>query len=470
MHMKKFLIAIAAFALLLPMGCNKQQEDKAPVITLTAGTSDVNTLSFFIEAPASDITAYMVQESALAAPDAATVIAEGKTLNANTTVEETVTELYSNTDYTIYAASSKGQQVAEVASLIMSTTADPSYFADVKVTGHTEWYRGKISDKIDADMFFIGLANTGINHYSALPEGKGEMMWIYLIADKSQKENPALATGTYTIWDGETLPANGTFSPESSKFLMGSSASLDDWGMVGYKSGTVDVKYENGIYTISADMVIEDDEGEKKVKARYCGQLDFEDMTDGYAHFKEDQTIALQGGNAGKYLSDGFHHTSAAFFSDGLLDEEGFIVAEGYLFCMDFDIDGSGEYSPVGTYTVNDHFLSDMTLEAGTYLPGMMYNMYGYIIPIYTYLAKYDALGNIMQIGLVESGDISLTNNNGKWQLHASCVSNKGVKINVEFEDDEFPILDRGTMGAMPARTFMPKFNSPLARPVSVLR
>lgn len=48
MHMKKFLIAIAAFALLLPMGCNKQQEDKAPVITLTAGTSDVNTLSFFI--------------------------------------------------------------------------------------------------------------------------------------------------------------------------------------------------------------------------------------------------------------------------------------------------------------------------------------------------------------------------------------------------------------------------------------
>lgn len=469
--MKKLFIAIATLVVLLPMGCNRSQQKTTPVVAMSAGTADINTLSFFIEAPNSELTAYLVQESAFSAPDAKTILEEGKTIDANTKIEETAAGLHSNTDYIIYAASSNGEYISEVQSLQMSTIADPSYFEDIKATKYTAWYSG-LQKQIDADIFFIALANTDVNRYSAMPEGKGEMMWLYLIADKTNKENPVLAAGTYTMWDGATLPANGTFESEKSKFLMGSSASLEDWGMIGYKSGTIEVKCEDGVYSIIADMLIEDEEGEKKVKANYCGTLEFEDMTDGYAHFKEEQNITLHGGNAGlrAYENEGVNVTSSAFFTDGLLDEEGFIVSEGYLFCMDFVTAGNVEYSPVGTYSPNTHYLSDGKMEIGTYLPGMMYEFYGMIIPVYTTVVRYDTFGNILQIGLVEGGDVTLTNNGGKWQMHGALITNKGVKITVDFEGDEFPITDFRSNIGEPSRIFKSIYKSPIPTPMSVLR
>lgn len=434
-HMKKLLclVTVIAATAVLVTGCQKSLP--APTVKLTAVGADFTTFTFTAEATDADEIAYICLESDEEAPSVSQILAEGKTLDVSAgAVTEELTGLVSATSYKIYAAASNAD-AAMAGPAVLEFTTESDLFGNVKSTATLAWYFG-YDGALDADLIVLSLCNAGLDEYSAMPYGEGELLRLYLYTEKSEvgdgpdMQNVVLAPGTYTLKE----EAEGAFDLLGGDYGSIYAISTEEgWMGIGYESGTVTVSLEDGEYDITANLVIADGEG-SKVRGTFKGQLEFADLTDGYIHFDSDMNEVMTGHSGGIYPGDGVYNDYTMTFYNCPLDESGWIVGAGYIFNSElfFDVAG-GDYS--GTYTPNPDWENGYANY--TYLPGFVMDLYGMKMPVGTYLSEYDESGSLVRIGMVVDGDMSVSIKDGVLKMSGVFTTDKGHEITVSYEGPE---------------------------------
>lgn len=435
--MKKtlYLFLAAALSMLSVSGCKESDSKPStpamePEVTLVALESGFTTFSFKVTVKDADDAAYLFLEADQAAPSAETVLADGEHIDAvaaadGITVE--LTGLESAVAYKLYVAASNGETVMSEPEVLPFTT-ESEYFADVESTATLAWYYG-LDETVGGDLVFLSLCNAELDKYSAMPSGEGELLRLYMYTEKTDKDNMALAPGTYTLVTEPSAPfevAGGDYSA----FAL---STEDGWMQIGYESGTVTVERDGDTYDIVAEMVIADGLG-TKVRGKFSGVLDFEDLTDGYIHFDSDMNEVMLGHSGGIYSGDENCNDYTMTFYNCELDSDGFIVGAGFLFNTElfFDVNGT-DYS--GTYKPATDWMNGY--KNYTYMPGDVMYYYGFYMPYGTYLSEYDDYGNLIRIGLVVDGDIDVSISDGVLSMNGVLTTDKGHEITVSYEGPE---------------------------------
>lgn len=454
------MTALSAAVCMLATGCNdenKKEEPKTPVITLTAGTAELNALSFNISASDATALAWICIEEGEETPSAAEVLETGTQADPLSETEITVSDLKSATDYKIVASAANGDIVIpEPEVLELSTVSD--LFADVTSTATQVWYYG-YQEATDNDLILLQMCNAGLDELTGMPYGEGQLLRFYLYTEKTSVDNTVLAPGTY-VMSVDQQYGTFTYDADNSVFAM---STAEGWMQAPYESGTVTVEYADGTYSIVAEMVLADGES-SKVRGRYEGSLDIADMTDGYHHFDTDMNEVMTGLSGGIYPGDGVLNDYTMTFYNCPLDADGFIIGAGYLFNTELFFT-AGEEDYTGTYKPNNDWMSGYVNY--TYLPGDVMNMYGMYMPYGTYLSEYDDSGNLIRIGLVVDGEINVTRADGNVTMSAVLTTDKGHEISVSYNGPEnVTDMTGGTSAAINVRT-MQQDNPDRVPPVS---
>lgn len=457
--MKKALSLSFAAALSLTMiiaGCDKntdRQPADYPEITLEKGEVTLNSIEFTIVSSNAEKVAYMIIKSDENIPDVSSILAEGIQVEPNTEVTETVSDLESATEYIIAAAAENGDLVTEEpATLAISTESD--LFADITSEYTSFQWFGHVADT-GSDLFFLQLSNAEFDE-SFMPTEGGELVRLYLYTSPvAEGSDPQLAPGTYKIGnEDEATPF--TYDPASSVFAMGSNG--NDWQQINYESGEVVVGFENGEYTITANMVIADGQG-TKIRARFKGAAEILDYSDGFLHFNTDQNETMTGMTGAVTSStvtpDLDDYTITLYNCE--LDKDGFIIGAGFVFNCELYAKAVPfeEYEFAGTYTSNPDWEQGIYPE-NTYITGFVYDMYGMKIPVGTYLSEYDDSGTLIAAGLVQDGEIIISRSDGKCKIDAVLTTSKGVSVTISYDGPDVPLANRKT-DAAPEKQPVPK-------------
>lgn len=401
-----------------------------PSVELTAGEVTETSFSFTVAASNADNAAYICYEAGEEMPGVDRILSEGTVIDPASSEPVVIEGLISATDYVVaVAASNADGAMTAPATLEFSTVND--LMAKVESSATLAWYYGPV-EGAESDLLFLSLCNAQLDELTAMPSGEGELLRLYMYIDRTDADNPVIAPGTYTLeLDGDTGEPF-TLSYGNSVFALSTD---EGWMQIDYESGEVVVEYADGIYGITANMVINDGEG-SKVRAEFEGELKISDLTDGYFHFDTDITQVMTGLSGGIYPSSDtrFDNYTMTFYNCEL-DEDGFIVGKGYLFNTELYFTADEEdYS--GTYGPNPDWESGSYYNF-SYITGDVMNYYGFYMPMGTYLSEYDDQGSLIRIGLVVDGDIEIARADGNVTMSAVLTTSKGHEITVSYDGPE---------------------------------
>lgn len=441
--LSKALVAAGGSALLLLAGAC-QKTPPAPTVTISAGSATESSITFSIEAADAYWVSYMVLPYYEKAPATDEVLSDGVKAEL-AGMDITVEGLDPGMEYFVYAAAESSYGVSEARASIQ--TEGESYYV-VESTQTNAWYYGR--QESGYDMFLLQLSDVECEPYNLRPQDAGQYIRFYLVTEPlegSEKENPVLATGTYTCGTpGEEAP--GTFfvttdgSGYPSSFAYGPSSNLEEWMGVLINSGEITVENEDGVYTVRARITIADGEN-SPVIGYSCSEIITEDLSDGLRHMYYDVTD-MEFDSFGATITSSSNNPEVDTWSaSGVacpVDEYGFITGAGYV--MNFSLyppsQEYGKYEIEGTYTPSEDF------APYTYYPGYVYSN-----PIIgtmgagTYMAYYGEDLTAQFFGLVVDGEINITRDGETYHVEAyDLTTSKGYNISFSYDGPLSPIND----------------------------
>lgn len=292
------------------------------------------------------------------------------------------------------------------------------------------YYYGDILGN-ETGAYYLFLSSAGIDKGN--PTHEGQMVRLLLLGEQTDPANPVLPTGTYTVNENYTV---GTISGEDTEYMDVFPHPDDPYSLVAYvytpTSGTLTIETAEDGYSISFTMegVMYDSNGRPLDKqtctASYNGEVSYVDMY-GYTPIEGDFELDIP--NASGRYSDG--DFSIAFYSDGMLDEDGFIVNAGQLFNVELFTE---DHAPMNIDTlVGELTPVDVFAEGpvpGTFMQGIWYDIFGgYYVALGTALTLYDEYGST-KVALAVDGKITVTkNSDDDYAFVFDLISAKGNKL-----------------------------------------
>lgn len=296
------------------------------------------------------------------------------------------------------------------------------------------YYYGDIMDN-GTGGYYLFLSSAGIDKGN--PSHEGQMVRIFFIGEQTDDANPELPTGTYTVNNDLTA---GIISASDSEYMDVFQHPETPSFLVGYvytpTSGTLTIENSGDGYSINFTMdgVLYDSNDEpideQTCTASYTGEVPYIDIN---AYTPIDGDIVMDIPNASGRYSDG--DFSIAFYSDDMLDEEGFIVASGQLLNVELftkdhapmNLDNLvGEFSPIDVFTGG--------LLPSHYMQGVWYEIFsGYYAALGTALTIYEDDGST-KVALAMDGTITVTKNSeNDYTLVFDLISAEGNKLTGEW-------------------------------------
>lgn len=269
------------------------------------------------------------------------------------------------------------------------------------------------------EVIYLFLSSAGIDKGD--PTGEGQIARIMVIAPAGDAaDEPTLPTGSFR---GANSGEEGTFVLDYSDYVDAfyNPDNPDDTELYGYilalKSGNLEIAAEGDTYTISltADGVLYDDNESVVADGQTCsvtyeGPVGYENL---FAYTPIDRDVELDIPNAsGRYAAGNY---SIAFYSDGLLDSEGFVAAAGQLFNIELFVDQSVPMNLddlVGEFSAVDIMANGGELTPGCFMAGLWYEAFsGFYTAVGTALSVCGDEGEVEQVGLASDGTIKITRN-----------------------------------------------------------
>lgn len=310
-----------------------------------------------------------------------------------------------------------------------------------------------------AEFYYMGdvLGNgTGVYslYLSNQPMDKGmptetcQMARLEIIGTPTDESNPELCTGTFTVVTELTFETavEGTLVAEDSDVLDVFPYPGDpSQGLVAYPfsptEGTLTIEKEGDDYSISFNMEValygDDDEVlfSDSSACTYQGPCTYVDI---YAYTPFDTDVTLPELRASGRYTDGGDY-SISFYTDGLLDDEGWIVGAGYLLNAELfveDVSPMDVNNLVGTFTPWD-VMQDGP-KPGTFGEGVWYPIFGsWYVAIMTSLTEYDQYGQSGKVALAIDGTIIGTKlDETTYRLEFDLTSAEGYKVTGTYEGD----------------------------------
>lgn len=287
-------------------------------------------------------------------------------------------------------------------------------------------------------LWYIFLSNTGLDKGN--PTTEGQYMRILLQTDPV--EDPSAATLPIGVFEGSD-------EFETDHFIYGYSLCMDIFEnpdapgsgeLVAYQyaatDGVLEISYSDGEYHIMASFLGLNDYGEgvdeRVCKAEYAGEVPYVDIN-AYTPLAGDVEFNPAGAS-GRYTEGNY---SIAFYSDGMLDEEGWIVDAGQLLNMDLFVPNEAPMNPeaiVGTYTPVD--VMNEGEVPGCFVQGIWYEMFGMYVPMGTRLAIYDKYGDMTNVGLAAEGSITVSREGDDYIVAFDLITVEGSKITGQWKGD----------------------------------
>ena len=281
-------------------------------------------------------------------------------------------------------------------------------------------------------VYYLFLSNAGINKGN--PTHEGQMARIMIIGEQTDEAAPVFPTGTFKFTDDYGI---GSISIEDSDFMDIFPNPDDETSLVAYNYIPVDatLKVEATEDGYSIDFSMEgrlysyDDEiiDQQTCTAKYEGAVPYDDIY-GYTPIDGDMTLDVPNAS-GRYTEGDF---SIAFYSDGMLDEDGFIVSGGQLLNVELFTD---EVSPMnldlltGTLSPIDAFEEGPV--PGHFMQGIWYDIFGgFYAALGTSLSVYDNNGSVTEVGLATDGTITVTKeDDGIYTFDFDLITKEGSKM-----------------------------------------
>lgn len=226
---------------------------------------------------------------------------------------------------------------------------DPTVFEGLVADSTAAWYYGDLA-ATGTSTFYLFLSTNGIST-GGIPNGPGQMVQVMIFADPLEDTNNiVLPTGTFSIvaeddmqyaagevYTGYTSFIDAFYDPDdptNTEDLFGYQYEPGDEGSV------VISKDDDGNYNISVDMnfVLYDTKTYEEVDSKhvtmtYNGAVGYTDKDESkYTPVEDGYEMSIPNAS-GRYTEDGYGYGnySIAFYSDGMLDDEGYIVDAGDL-------------------------------------------------------------------------------------------------------------------------------------------
>lgn len=329
--------------------------------------------------------------------------------------------------------------------------AESTSYEGITATSATTWYYADLAGNGTA-AYYVMLSTNGITN-GGIPEGPGYMARVEIFADPLEDPNEiVLPTGIYSIVDepeyalGEVYASNTQFldcfwnpDKEEGEELVG-------YVFYGGSKGTLTIdKDDKGIYTINLDMDFDFYDSETydllktdHVTMSYTGEMTYKDKdASKYTPIEGDYTLNIPNAS-GRYTNSGYGYGnySIAFYSDGLIDDEGWVVGTGDLFNVELLADDvtPADYSKLaGTYEYQD--FNGGVFTPGHYVGGCYYNYYGSYFAMGTCLDEYTEDGQI--IGLATGGTIKVEDKgDGIFHFDFNLTTPEGATLTGQWEGE----------------------------------
>lgn len=296
-------------------------------------------------------------------------------------------------------------------------------------------------------VYRLWLANTSMD--KGMPTGEGQMARIELVGEPTDPENPELCTGTFTVFPLiDQIPEAGALIPEDSDVLdVFNNPDNPEEGLVAYtyepSEGTLTIEKVGDSYKISYDLTIVHKDPYTDViddtqqsECSYEGDVKYVNI---YAYTPFEGDLNLEEGlqASGRYMDGGDY--SIAFYTPGLIDEDGWIVSSGYLLNAELFVNPVSPMNVddlVGTFTPNDVMSNGPV--AGTFGEGVWYPIFGSMYAaVLTSVVEYDEMGNETCVALAKEGTITGSKvSEDEYKLVFDLVSAEGHKITAEYVGD----------------------------------
>ncbi len=291
-------------------------------------------------------------------------------------------------------------------------------------------------------VYQLFLANMPID--KGLPTAPGQMARLEIIGNITDKNNPELCTGTFNVTPltDEIPPAGSIIADDSDILDVFIHPEDPSAGLVAYSftpsEGTLTIDKEGDAYTISYNItanLIDTDTDEiiltQNSECSYTGECHYTDLY-AYTPFEGDLEFSdLKA--SGRYTEGGDY--SITFYTPGLLDEDGWIVAAGYTLNAELFVEDVAPMNLddlVQTFTPNDVFANGPV--PGTFGQGVWYDMFGGMYAaILTAVTEYDDSGNTVRVALAKEGTITGSKIGDNYKISFDLTSAEGNKITAEY-------------------------------------
>lgn len=430
---KIFSLCVMSLAMVLGfVACDDDESAAETTPSLSVSLVETTLNSATIEVQAVNMTSvyYLLQAADEEAASADEVVSEGSLMQDT---KLTVNGLEQDMSYRVTVVGRNETLSVEQMETLEFTTRSVTQDATDFTSAYTDiWWYGPYSEGVD--QFFVQLSSVEVEPLYARPQGGGQIVRFYVFAPATTADDMRLAPGTYTL--GGDTNEEGTFWRDGSVYAIGSTA--DDWMQVGFKSGKLTVEYNDGVYTMSADLVLNDGY-DTPVKATYQGEARIEDLSAGFRQVYDDlehQQMTGAGGYVSKSSVTDLDCYMVTLWNTPI-DEDGFVIGAGYVaqLCLYTSPLPYGEFDFSGEYTV-DPDAADGIFPEGTYYPGYVYDNMGMKSPQGTYLALCGDDGAVGMAAFAADGPVTVKKTGNVYTIQTDFVSDTGVRFSFSYEGE----------------------------------
>ncbi len=434
---------------------NPNPEVVLPKVTLTAGEATMETITFTLVSEDATSVSYTVVSTNATRPSLDDILASGTPVEPNKSHTITAESLFPGTQYIVMVAAKNGETPMNAPATLEMTTVSDVYLhmTNSNLNDATGVWWGKAGD--ETDYIMLQLATAEVSEDGAAISGGAMLRMYFAIPRPTDWRSVTITPGTYIMgeigsWEKFEL------SGGNCNYMEGESVD-SDWVKYDVEDALFEVALEDGIYTISGDAIL-GDENMSKIRVDYTGPIEILDYSIGCPQFTRDQEVypSRMGGMyiSGNMMGIPTDYINLTFFNVPV-DADGYVDGPGYVF-------GADVYTEKRTYETYD-FAGTYVADAGGYKVGTFSPGYVYIsIPMGTVLQRYDENVEIVEAGLIATGEIVITRADGKVTTEADVYTDRGVHVLIHFDGDEYPLSDPYATTSIDAKSEIPAM---IARP-----
>lgn len=280
--MKKYYLWMlaAVTALMCCTACGDDEDtpptppQPVPSVTLSGGTATDRTITFTVTPTDADRCAYRVLLQTAAAPDAATLFAEGTPVAADKPTQVPVDNLTPNTAYAVYAVAANGETMSEVKKLLLTTTLpDEPPIRIVELENTLLAYYYSEDDYENTGNFYFNLSRGEVDENGFPANGSDNYVLMVDLYSELPADilNPVLPDGTYVYSNVDKT--RGTFFVNEAMGRGGPTfCAIENYEALKFIDGSIVFAHSGNIYTMTADFTTTEDE---KIRFTYEGEMPF---------------------------------------------------------------------------------------------------------------------------------------------------------------------------------------------------